>query len=95
MEILAIKVRNSNSLHGFQFGYEKPIETAQYADDGILFLNDRNEVCSALNIVEIFGNLSGLILNVEKCEGLWLGRNKHLQLRAIYLELNGPNNLDV
>ena len=70
VEVLAIKVRNSNSLRGFQFGYAKSIEIAQYADDGILFLNDRNEMCSALNIFEIFGYLSGLILNVEKCEGL-------------------------
>ena len=45
----------------------------------VMFLNDSNEMCSALNILEIFGNLSGLILNVEKCEGLWLGRSKHLQ----------------
>ena len=79
VEMLAIKVRNSNSLNGFQFGYEKPIKIAQYDDDGILFLNNRNEMCSALNILEIFGNLSGLTLNVEKCEGLWLGRSKHLQ----------------
>ena len=63
---VAINVRNSNSLHGFQFGYEKPIKITQHADDGILFLNDRNEMCSALNILEIFGNLSSLILNVEK-----------------------------
>ena len=72
VETLAIKVTNSYFLLGFQFGYEKPIKIAQYADDGILFLNDRNKMCSALNIPEMFGNLSGLIFNIEKCEGLWL-----------------------
>ena len=90
MEILAIKVRNSNSLNGFQFGYEKPIKIAQYADDGMLFLNNRNEICSALNILEIFRNLSGLILNVEKCEGLWLGRSKHLQLHCNLFGIKWP-----
>ena len=90
VEVLAIKVRNSNSLHGFQFGYEKPIKIAQYADDGILFLNDRNEMCSALNILEIFGNLSGLILNLEKCEGLWLGRSKHLQIQCNLFGIKWP-----
>ena len=80
VEILAIKIRNSSTLKEFQFGFEnKPVKIAQYADDGILFLNDKNELCSALNILKIFGRMSGLILNVEKCEGLWLGRNKFLQ----------------
>ena len=89
VEILAIKVRNSSSLHGFQFGYEKLTKIAQYADEGILLLNNRNEMCSAL-LLEIFGNLSGLILNVEKCEGLWLGRSKHLQLHCNLFEIKWP-----
>ena len=65
----------------------KPVKIAQYADDGILFLNDKNELCSALNILEIFGRMSGLILNIEKCEGLWLGRSKFLQQIVNFLEL--------
>ena len=32
-----------------QFGYEKLIKIAQNADDGILFLKDINEICSASN----------------------------------------------
>ena len=88
VEILAIKIRNSSTLKGFQFGFEsKPVKIAQYADDGILFLNDKNELCSALNILEIFGRMSGLVLNVEKCEGLWLGRNKFLQTNCTLFEI--------
>ena len=95
VEILAIKIRNSSTLKGFQFGFEsKPVKIAQYADDGILFLNDKNELCSALNILEIFGRMSGLVLSVEKCEGLWLGRNKFLQTNCKLFE-NGLNSLDV
>ena len=90
VEILALKIRNSNSLHGFQFNYEKPIKIAQYADDGVLFLNNRNEMCSALNILEIFGNLSGLILNLEKGEGLWLGQSKHLQIQCNLFGIKWP-----
>ena len=52
VEVLAIKVRNSSSLQGFQFGYQKPIKLTQYADDGILFLNNRMELGSALNILK-------------------------------------------
>ena len=45
---------------------------------------------TALNILEISGNLSGLILNVEKCEGLWLGRSKHLQLHCNLFGIKWP-----
>jgi hypothetical protein len=30
-----------------------------------------------MNIIEEFGNLSGLKLNKYKTEGIWLGRLKH------------------
>ena len=91
VEILAIKIRNSSTLKGFQFGFEsKPVKIAQYANDGILFLNDKNELCSALNILEIFGRMSGLVLNVEKCEGLWLGRNKFLQTNCNLFGIKWP-----
>ena len=76
VEVLAIKVRNSSSLQGFRFGYQKPIKLTQYADDGILFLNNRMEIGSALNILKKFGKLSGLNLNLGKCEGFWLGKDK-------------------
>ena len=68
---MAIKIRNSTSLQGFYFGNEdKKTKISQHADDGILFLNNRNEFCSALNILETLGTFSGLKLNIEKCEGL-------------------------
>ena len=63
----------------------------QYADDYTLFLNNRAKFCSALNILEIYGNLSGLILNIEKCEGLWLGRDKVLQLNCNLLGIKWPD----
>ena len=76
-------MRNNTSHQGFHFGYEdKKIKITQYADDGILFLDNRNEVCSTLNILEMFGALSGLKLNMEKCEGFWLGSDKALQLNC-------------
>ena len=91
VEILAIKIRNSSTLKGFQFGFEnKPVKIAQHDDDGILFLNDKNELCSALSILEIFGRMSGLILNVEKCEGLWLMRKKFLQTNCKLFGIKWP-----
>ena len=86
---MALKIRNNTSLQGFHFEYEeKKIKITQYTDDGILFLNNRNEFCSALNILEIFGSLSGLKLNMEKCEGFWLGSDKALQLNCNLFGIN-------
>jgi hypothetical protein len=40
-----------------------------------------------MNIIEEFGNLSGLKLNKHKTEGIWPGRLKHTrQIRKHYLD---------
>ena len=76
VEILAIHIRSNKSIKGFNFGFsDKTIKIIQYADDMVLFLNDKNELCSAINILESFGKKSGLILNIPKCEGLMLGKD--------------------
>ena len=36
-------------------------------------------MCTALNVLKKFGKVSDLVLNMEKCEGYWLGQNKALQ----------------
>ena len=93
VEVLAIKVRNSGSLRGFQFGYQKSVKLAQYADDGVLFLNNKLELGSALNILEKFGKLSGLKLNLGKCEGFWLGKDKALQSHSRCFGIKWPEQL--
>ena len=71
-EILAIKIRSSNSLQGILIGSRnKCVKISQYADDGILYINSKEEICCALNILSDFGRAAGVILNVSKCEGLW------------------------
>ena len=93
VEVLVIKVRNSSSLQGFQFGYQKPIKLTQYADDGILFLNNRMELASTLNILKKFGKLFGLNLHLGKCEGFWLGKDKALQSHSRYFGIKWPEQL--
>ena len=84
VEILAKKVRNSEALAGFNFGYlQKPIRINEYADNGIIFLNNSTEMCSTPGILNDFGRASSLELNVEKCEGFGLGRDKNCKLFGI------------
>ena len=53
------------------------IKICQLADDTTLFLKTKRGITIAMNIIEEFGNLSGLKLNKYKTEGIWLGRLKH------------------
>ena len=57
----------------------------QYADDCIMFLNDKDEQCTALNILRNYGKISGLTLNLSKCEGLWLGKDKGRLLEYMHV----------
>ena len=60
VEILGLKIRHQNEIKGFMFGYEeKPIKVMQYADDCILFLNDKNELCTAISLLCDFQHVSG------------------------------------
>ena len=78
VEILAIKIRHSNCIQGFKFQKSgKCIKISQYADDCMLFLRNNNELCSAINILDNFGDVAGLRLNLKKCEGLQLGVKHH------------------
>jgi len=85
VEALAIKVRSSPYLNGINIGkFNKHIKISQYADDGILYLNDANEVYTSLNILHEFGYIAGPLLNVNKCEAMQIGavdrNNRHRNL---------------
>ena len=68
VEVLGLYIRQNNDLKGFLFGYsDKPVKIAQYADDCILFLNSKAELGTAINVLNDFGKVSGLLLNLSKC----------------------------
>ncbi len=90
-EILALKIRKCPSLKGFEFGiHEKPTKIVQYADDAMLFINDKAELCSAINVLRMFGQISGTKLNLTKCEGMWLGKDKQYQRTCSLFGIKWP-----
>ena len=92
VETLGLKIRQHSGLKGFNLGNQvKQIKVVQYADDGIIFLNDKDEMCCALSILNNFGRVAGTVLNVAKCEGLWLGKNKGLQNNCKMFGIKWPN----
>ena len=75
VETMAVRLRQEESIHGLKFynTQAKEFKISQLADDTTLFLRSKSDITNALNIIDIFGSLSGLILNREKSQGIKLG----------------------
>ena len=75
VETMAARLRQEESLHGLKFHntQSREYKISQLADDTTLFLKAKSDITKALNIIETFGSLSGLILNREKSQGIKLG----------------------
>ena len=72
-EILSNKLRQTTEINGINlFGNE--VKISQFADDTNLFCTDIISVENSLNIVNNFGVISGLKLNVKKTKAIWLGK---------------------
>ena len=74
MEILAIKIKNDNSIIGIRIdrmittSMENEIKIHQYADDLILTLEIEESLRKCLKIVSEFSVIAGLALNINKSE---------------------------
>ena len=55
-------------------GTKNTIQISQLADDTTIFFENEDAIKRDLKVVKDFGKVSGLKLNIEKTEGLWLGR---------------------
>ena len=86
-----IKDKRQNSIiKGIRvFGSE--IKLSQFADDTNLFCADVASAEKALKTMNVFGNFSALVLNVEKTKAFWLG--KWLNNRAKPLGMKWMNTL--
>ena len=79
VEIMACRLRNNEKIEGIKIKLnekEHSIQISQLADDTTLFCRSKKDVELAMNEIEIFGSFSGLILNRNKTEGLWIGKLK-------------------
>ena len=84
-EILACKIRQDKTIKGITV-FQKELKLIQFADDTTLLCNDCNSVNRAINILNSFGNLSGLRLNPSKTNSTLV------TTRTNPLTLSGPKN---
>ena len=79
IEMIAIQVRDTKRVEGISIGHpSKELKTALLADDMTLFLRNTRSAQTALQMIENFGEKSGIKLNREKTKALWLGQSDPL-----------------
>ena len=73
VEVLANAIRRDPSIKGISIS-QNEIKLSQYADDTTLILNGSQDTLEAsLDVIEKFSKISGLRLNNNKTEALWIG----------------------
>lgn len=71
IELLSLHILNNPVIKGLSI-FGKEVRLTQLADDTALFLKDKNEIETAISLIEEFSAASGLKLNKFKCEILCL-----------------------
>ena len=83
--ISSIKIRSEPTVKGINlFGNE--LKLSQFADDTNLFCADLTSVEKAFNIVNDFGKMAGLRLNVKKTKAIWLGKWANKKINSLKIK---------
>ena len=83
-ELLTIQIRDCKDIKGITHldvvnstDWEQELKIALYADDITLFCGNEHKMPRALSIVDSFSCLSGIEVNKQKSEAMWLGCKKY------------------
>jgi hypothetical protein len=76
VEILAYAIRTNNRISGIKIGGCE-FKISQYADDTCLYLSDEMSLKTALMVFQIFAKCSGLNINMDKSEAIWIGASSN------------------
>ena len=82
-EIIGIKIRGNE------------FKLTQFADDTTLMLDgSQHSLQTALNVLEVFGDFSGLRMNREKTKVIWIGRKRFSKEKLNVKENLNWGNID-
>ena len=82
-EILAIMIREDTDIAGILVNNIE-YKISQFADDAQLMnRGDRQSFEKSIDIINKFGKVSGLFMNIEKTQAVWLGSEKHSNVRYL------------
>ena len=74
LEIFAISVRGNRNIQGILVGKEE-IKLEMFADDVTAFLRNSRSLEALLHTADLFSKCSGLEINYEKTECMFLGNH--------------------
>ena len=75
-QILCYMIIRNKKIRGINFNNTE-IKISQYADDTTLILDGQDvSLHAALNTLEIYGTVSGLKVNTDKTQIVWIGKKK-------------------
>ena len=79
VEVLALKIRQSPNIKGIRIptpGGNITVKIQLYADDNTLFPRDKEDIVCMMRLVTTFSVFSGLYLNFDKTEAMWIGSSR-------------------
>ena len=78
-EILSLLIRNNVDIKGIKIAEDTEALLSQFVDDTTLFL-DGSRKCfeETINCLNYFSAMSGLKLNIEKTQVVWIGKEKKI-----------------
>ena len=76
-EFLAVKIRQNKKIKGIKIN-NKEFKISQYADDTSIFLDGSSDALNCTLIkLDKFADISGLKINFDKTQVVWIGSKKH------------------
>lgn len=82
-EIFAIMIKEDTNISGIMVN-DKEIKIAQFADDAQLInAGDRLSFENSVAVIKKFGNASGLFMNEDKTQAVWLGSRKNSNVKYL------------
>lgn len=85
VEVLACIIRQNKKIEGLDVG-GRCLKILQYADDTNGVVSNLKSAKIFLDTVEVFGNFSGLKLNRDKTEALWIGKCRHYDQKPLCIK---------
>jgi exonuclease III len=76
VETMANAIRNNNRIKGITIN-KKMYKISQYADDTCLFISDQFSLSVAMLVLDKFYKCSGLKMNKDKSEAVWIGASSN------------------
>ena len=76
VEILAIKLRQDPKCKGITLPNFQEVKLSQFADDTTIISDSVDSLKTSLQLISMFGEISGLKLNKKKTKAMWIGSSK-------------------